>query len=452
MDSRSENPCISPFSQCNALLHHRYRLLKPLGRGGFGKTFLALDEQQLANSFCVIKQLLSSGTRQQASGFRQEAQQLADVGEHPQMPRLLHTFEQDGQLFIVQEWIDGWTLEQEVAGMPFDEVEIWKLLRELLPVLQYLHDRQIIHRDIKPANIIRRRYADGTNNKLHRLVLVDSGAAKQVSGLQSLSTGTCTGSAEYAAPEQVRGQAVFASDLYSLGVTCLYLLTQMSPFDLYDMGEAPWKWQAYSMQPISPPLKQILCTLLQPATRQRYQSATEVLAALDALGIQTHLPSTQVTTPLAPIVLAKTAPLCLISQCAFDTFSPAAIAVINATRTVSSIVVVTGYNSQTQRWHDSMPTTETADVAYRSSSGSYLAAPTTSTHGWEPHSPMVCRQATRRPVPTGWRLFTVGLGTAVASVAMTCLLLCISIIFLALAVPPHSSAKPSKADPSEVLR
>lgn len=268
----SEALCSSSFNLCDVVLHDRYRILKPLTECGFGKTFLACDEQQSAKPFCVVKQLsLYSQPNHHLRStalLRQEAQRLAASGEHPQLPQLMDAFEEDGQSFIVQEWVDGWTLEQEAASMPFDEMEIWQLLLELLPVLQFLHDRQIIHRDIKPANIIRRRNADATPVKNPRqLALVDFGAAKQIGGVQSVSTGTLIGSAEYAAPEQIRGQAVFASDLYSLGVTCLYLLTQMSPFDLYDMGEATWKWQAYLKQPISPSLKQILCTLLQPAIR-----------------------------------------------------------------------------------------------------------------------------------------------------------------------------------------
>lgn len=289
-------PFPAPFSR---LLSDRYHILKLLGQGGFGRTFLATDRQASSSSLCVIKQLFlpSSGEHRLKALqlFYQEAQRLAELGEHPQIPKLLNTFAQDEQIFIVQEWIDGWTLEQEVAGTPFDEVEIWNVLRELLPVLQYLHERQIIHRDIKPANIIRRRSPPITaaspnqNGKQGNLILVDFGAAKHLG--DAIHTETLIGSAEYAAPEQTRGHAVFASDLYSLGVTCLHLLTQTSPFDLYDMGDDAWKWQAYLAQPISPSLKHILSKLLHPATRRRYGSAAEVLADLDALStLPAHSP------------------------------------------------------------------------------------------------------------------------------------------------------------------
>ena len=269
----------------NSFLNNRYYILKLLGQGGFGKTLLALDKRQDSPSFCVIKQLLVQGNPiyhlQALELFHQEALRLTELGEHPQIPKLLDTFDQDGQVFIVQEWIEGWTLEKELIEGEFSEAEIRQLLAELLPVLEYLHERQIIHRDIKPANIIRRTIP-GKGGKRGELVLVDFGAAKHLSALSTVNTGTLIGSAEYAAPEQIRGQADFTSDLYSLGITCLHLLTQTSPFNLYDVGEDAWKWQEYLTQPVSPALRAILCKLLQPATRRRYQSAAEVLADLNA--------------------------------------------------------------------------------------------------------------------------------------------------------------------------
>jgi serine/threonine protein kinase len=116
---------------------------------------------------------------------------------------------------------------------------------------------------------------------VRQLFLVDFGAAKY--NWQSWQTGTIIGSAEYAAPEQVRGKAVFASDLYSLGVTCLHLLTQMSPFDLYDCSENAWIWRSYLVEPVSPSLAKILCKLVQPATKLRYHFAAEALIDLNNL-------------------------------------------------------------------------------------------------------------------------------------------------------------------------
>ncbi|MCC5635455.1 serine/threonine protein kinase [Nostoc sp. CHAB 5844] len=287
----------SKFSQSNGLLNDRYRILKPLGQGGFGKTFLAIDEQDSQNSqdltsfgqttskLCVIKQFLPQCQtvyyNQKASElFHQETLRLAQLGKHPQIPELLNTFEQDDKQYLVQEWVDGQTLEQEFAEAgAFNELEIRQLLGELLPVLQFIHAHQVIHRDIKPSNIIRRQ--SDAYGKQGQLFLVDFGAAKYTLGKVWEQTGTMIGSAEYAAPEQIRGRSVFASDLYSLGVTCLHLLTQMSPFELYDCSEDDWVWRSYLIEPISPSLEKILSKLVQPATKLRYQFAAEVLIDLN---------------------------------------------------------------------------------------------------------------------------------------------------------------------------
>jgi serine/threonine protein kinase len=283
----------SGFGQLNTtLLNDRYRILKPLGQGGFGRTFLSIDEkypqnQQLSGSsatrLCVIKQFWPQSqttyyNQKAAELFKQESLRLAQLGQHSQIPQLLDTFEQDGKQYLVQEWVDGQTLEQELAQTgAFNEAEIWQLLNDLLPVLQFVHTHQVIHRDIKPANIVRCQ-----SNSQSQLFIVDFGAAKHITG-QWEHTGTLIGSAEYAAPEQIRGKAIFASDLYSLGVTCLHLLTQISPFELYDCSENAWIWDSYLAEPISPSLEKILCKLVQPATKLRYQSAAEVLLDLNSL-------------------------------------------------------------------------------------------------------------------------------------------------------------------------
>jgi len=285
------------LSQSSSLLNRRYRITKLLGQGSLGKTFLAVDQQQEPDLFCVVKQLsLEHETipyPQSAHLFQQEAQYLSQLGEHPQIPAFIDTFVQNNQAFIVQEWIEGQTLEREISNAPFKEYEVRSVLRELLPVLQYLHDRQIVHRDIKPANIIRRK---ASPHKLHssqkgrqrELVLVDFGSATRLTSIHRASAEIPIGSAEYAAPEQIRGQIDCASDLYSLGVTCLHLLTQMSPFELYDSGDSCWRWQEYLSEPISLSLEMVLCKLIEPVARQRYQSATEVLADLETLSTQSE--------------------------------------------------------------------------------------------------------------------------------------------------------------------
>lgn len=286
------NPtCIQPqnpdtHTQCQTCgsllrLQNRYLPLHPLGQGGFGKTFLAADMADSLKSRCVIKQAFppfpqahEPQRNNAASPLHQEAIELERLGAHPQIPRLIAHLEQEGRQYLVQEWIDGDNLAQELASQgPWDEAKIRHLLLELLPVVQFMHDRHIIHRDIKPANIIRRQPDQ-------RFVLVDLGAAKYATGLVLGQTGTVIGSAEYTAPEQMRGKAIFASDLYSLGVTCLHLLTDMSPFDLFDSSENRWVWQQALSHPISPALVTVIDRLITTATKHRYASAAEVLQDL----------------------------------------------------------------------------------------------------------------------------------------------------------------------------
>lgn len=254
------------------LLRDRYRAQSVLGQGGFGKTYRAIDEQK--QSLCVIKQFLpQSQTLDTRDRFRQEAQKIATLGSHPQIPQLLDYIEQNQQQFIIQEFIEGSNLAQALGQSgPFREPQIRKLLEELLPVLQFLHENQVIHRDVKPDNIIQRSQGS--------FVLVDFGAAKTTSQTTLDKTETMIGSANYAAPEQTFGKAIFASDIYSLGVTCLHLLTGVSPFQLYDMAEGTWAWRDYLKHPVSDRLSKILDKMAASATKNRYTAATDVLQDL----------------------------------------------------------------------------------------------------------------------------------------------------------------------------
>ncbi|QMS87520.1 serine/threonine protein kinase [Nostoc edaphicum CCNP1411] len=280
---KPENPdhvnfCVTCGSKL--LLKERYRAIKPIGQGGFGKTFLAVDEDKPSKPRCVIKQFYpqSQGTNTLAKAvelFNQEAVQLDELGKHPQIPELLAYFTQENRQYLVQEFIDGQNLAQELAHRgAFSEIQIWQLLSDLLPVLQFCHTRHVIHRDIKPENIILRE-SD------RKLVLVDFGAAKSATGTALNRTGTSIGSPEYVAPEQMRGRAIFASDIYSLGATCINLLTVRSPFDSYDTNNDTWVWQQYLQTPISNQLNRILNKMLESIPIRRYQTVDEVLKDLN---------------------------------------------------------------------------------------------------------------------------------------------------------------------------
>ncbi len=280
---KPENPHDVKFCRtCGSklLLKERYRAIKPIGQGGFGKTFLAVDEDKPSKPRCVIKQFYpqSQGANSLAKAvelFNQEAVQLDELGKHPQIPELLAYFTQEDRQYLVQEFIDGQNLAQKLAHKgAFNEIQIRQLLNDLLSVLQFCHARQVIHRDIKPENIILRE-SD------RKLVLVDFGAAKSATGTALNQTGTSIGSPEYVAPEQMRGRAVFASDIYSLGATCVNLLTQRSPFDSYDTNNDTWVWQQYLKTPVSNQLSRILNKMLESIPIRRYQTVDEVLKDLN---------------------------------------------------------------------------------------------------------------------------------------------------------------------------
>jgi serine/threonine protein kinase len=287
-NTSNEKFCLTCGSKL--LLKERYRAVKPIGQGGFGRTFLAVDEDKPSKPQCVIKQFYpqAQGTQtlQKAEElFTQEAVRLDELGKHSQIPELLAYFTQDSRQYLVQEFINGQNLEQELAkNGAFSETQIWQLLNDLLPVLQFCHKKQVIHRDIKPENIIRRSPPltppHIESQQARNLVLVDFGAAKIATYTALNSVGTIIGSPEYVAPEQIKGKAVFASDIYSLGVTCIHLLTQRSPFDLHDIYNSTWIWQQYLKTPVSKKLSSILDKMLESAVIQRYQTVDEVFQDL----------------------------------------------------------------------------------------------------------------------------------------------------------------------------
>ncbi|MBD2386535.1 serine/threonine-protein kinase [Cylindrospermum sp. FACHB-282] len=267
------------------LLRDRYRVIKELGQGGFGATFLANDQVLPGEPSCVIKQLRPSGTtphilQMARELFEREAKTLGKIGNHPQIPRLLDYFEEQEQFYLVQEYISGATLQQEVKqnGI-YSEAGVKQFLSELMPLLQYIHELKVIHRDIKPANLIRR-------DQDARMVLIDFGAVKnQVSqganqSGQTALTAYAIGTPGFAPPEQMAMRPVYASDIYAAGVTCIYLLTGKTPKDLeYNPTTGEMMWE--QMVQVSDHLSNVLRKMLEVSVRNRYHSAEEVLRALE---------------------------------------------------------------------------------------------------------------------------------------------------------------------------
>ncbi|MEH1823519.1 MAG: serine/threonine-protein kinase [Nostoc sp.] len=282
LNSNGKKFCQSCSTPLVSLLRNRFRVIRVLSdEGGFGRTYLSEDVDKL-NERCVIKQLAPKfqGTWSQKKAmelFAEEAQRLQDLGEHPQIPTLIAYFEQDGCLYLVQQFINGENLLKELQQRKsYNAREIQSILLDLLPILKFIHDRKVIHRDIKPENIIRHK-SDG------RLSLIDFGSSKQFTAKVQQKSGTSIGSHGYSPLEQIRdGKAFPASDLFGVGATCFHLLTGNSPFQLWMESGYAWvsNWRAYLRSPLNPELDFVIDKLLKKDIHERYQSADEVLRDL----------------------------------------------------------------------------------------------------------------------------------------------------------------------------
>ncbi|PMB52512.1 protein kinase [Fischerella thermalis CCMEE 5201] len=267
------------------ILGGRYKIVKVLGAGGFSETYIAEDIQLPGNPLCVVKQLKPATHKPEQLAvarrlFNAEAQTLQKLGTYNQIPQLFAYFEQEEEFYLVQEYIDGHALSQEMLpGKQLAEDEVIGILRELLQILIFVHQNGVIHRDIKPSNIIRRE----SDNKL---ILIDFGAVKEVTtqilGSQEQTAFTIgIGTKGYAPTEQCFGRPQYNSDIYAIGMIAIKALTGISPHELEKdpNGELQWMHRAN----ISPALAEIISKMVQEDFQQRYQSATEPLQALNSL-------------------------------------------------------------------------------------------------------------------------------------------------------------------------
>ena len=282
------DPGFVPSLPSGTRLRDRYVIQRELGRGGFGRTYLVEDLGRF-NDRLVIKEFFPSlqGTaalQKAVELFQQEARTLYQL-QHPQIPRFWEIFQEGSRLFLVEDFVAGQTYQQVLEerlrnGQRFTEAEILKFLKDLLPVLSYLHRQGVIHRDIAPDNII-------LNARSELPTLIDLGAAKQAAinattVNPSLHRGTSIGKAGYAPDEQIRlGIVAPYSDLYALAVTAIVLMTGKQPPDLLDQRTLQWQWEREIT--LSPHMAQVLNQMLAPRPDQRYQSADEVLQALNTL-------------------------------------------------------------------------------------------------------------------------------------------------------------------------
>lgn len=262
----------------------RYRILRALGKGGFGITFLARDLKLPSKPLCVIKQLCpkladAAALARAQHRFEREAKTLGSLGGHAQIPTLINYFEQGGEFFLVQEYIRGDTLNRLVKQQGvWSERDVRTFFAEILPLLTYIHEHRVIHRDIKPPNLMRCRTTG-------RLVLLDFGAVKECVVVDQEDTYRATtthfvGTMGFAPPEQLALRATYATDIYAVGVTGLFLLTGKSPAKLGTdpaTGELLW----HDRVSVSAPLRRVLQGMVSVSLRDRYNSAQEVLQMLD---------------------------------------------------------------------------------------------------------------------------------------------------------------------------
>jgi len=266
------------------ILKERYQIVRNIGAGGFGHTFLAEDTQRPGKPYCVVKHLIPSTDERYMQLarrlFQSEAEALETLGRFDRIPQLLAYFEQDRQFYLVEEFIQGHPLSEElVPGQRRSETEVVALLKDVLTVLDFIHRRNVIHRDIKPSNIIRRQ----SDNSL---VLVDFGSVKQLQTQITMAQEKYTvaiGTMGYAAPEQFFGKPVFSSDIYALGTIGIQAVTGIPPTELEEdltTHEPIWRHHVPGMNEA---LSAILSKMVRYYPSNRFQSATAVLRALESV-------------------------------------------------------------------------------------------------------------------------------------------------------------------------
>ena len=267
--------------QQDTIVRQRYKITQHIGGGGFGDTYLAIDLDFPGHPQCVVKHLSPNNPTPETLAlaqrlFKTEAECLSRLGEHNQIPRLYSYFEEDGQFYLVQEFIPGHNLDQEFQpGKKWSETETVKFLLELLEILTVVHQHNTIHRDLKPANIMRRD-SDG------KLVLIDFGAVKEVvivDQKRQRNSTVAIGSSTYMPPEQAKGKPGKYSDIYAVGMLGIQALTGLKSEKLPEDSESLQQmWQDLDIK-VSSDIKSALNNMVSFQYKERYQDAVEARKA-----------------------------------------------------------------------------------------------------------------------------------------------------------------------------
>ncbi len=273
------------------LLDRRYRIVQILSSGAFGQTYLAADMRRPGHPHCVVKQLRPPNNNSHVLKtalrlFEKEAEILEKLGRHPQVPMLLAYFEENNNFYLVEEFIEGHPLSKElIPGSPWHETRVVQLLIEILEILLFVHNSNVIHRDVNPSNIVRRKSDQ-------KLVLIDFGSVKEVSNQLVNGNGgsmrtIATGTPSYMPIEQFQGNPQFSSDIYAVGMIAIQAMTGLESSDLPKLqdpslsstGEVSWRHRAN----VGAGLSQIIDKMVHHFYAKRYLSAQEVLTDLKQL-------------------------------------------------------------------------------------------------------------------------------------------------------------------------
>jgi WD40 repeat protein len=267
-------------------LEPAYRLIKLIGSSEFTQTFIAVDEKDYPFLGCIVQKIKlrsQSGILDASQGgyldkqINEKISLLQQLDKFCLCPKLLSFHYEENYVYLIFEYVEGKNLNKLLSEQgQFTEVEVWQLLTDILPAIDLLHSYNLIHSDIKPSNIIY-----NSNSPQQKFTLVDFASAYIFDKNHLyVENNLITGNPEYIAPEQLNNQTIFNSDLYSLGVTCIYLLTQVSPFYLFDSANNQWVWRDYLQTSISERIGNILDKLIHKDINYRFQSATEVMEAM----------------------------------------------------------------------------------------------------------------------------------------------------------------------------